>query len=451
MTLNIIILAAGQGKRMQSAQPKVLHALAGKPLLHHVVTAAETLNPATIYVVYGHGGDKVQNQCNYLPVQWVEQKQQLGTGHAVAQAMPLINNEGQVLVLVGDIPLITATTLQRLMQSCNTGVGLVTVNLANPNGYGRILRNANGQVIAVVEDKDANPQQKQIQEINTGIIAAPVSCLKRWLPLLKNQNAQGEYLLPDIMSMAVAENIPITAVTADSPYEVQGVNDRIQLAMLERYQQRQIANKLMLAGVTLMDPDRIDVRGELHAASDVIIDVNVIIEGNVSIGKNSIIGPNTLLRDVNIGENVTIKANSIIEEAEIANGCIIGPFARIRPGTKLDQNVHIGNFVEVKKSNIGEKTKINHLSYVGDASVGREVNIGAGTITCNYDGKNKYQTIIEDRVFIGSDTQLVAPITIGHDAIIGAGSTLTQDAPADATTITQKLDQRTLQKKEKEC
>lgn len=443
MALNIIVLAAGQGKRMHSALPKMLHTLAGKTLLHHVVAAAEALHPAVIYVVYGHEGTKIQNQSRNLQVQWVEQKQQLGTGHAVAQVLPLITNEGSVLILVGDVPLITPAILQKLLtETAPNEIGLITVIMSNPTGLGRILRDPKGKIIGIIEDKDATLEQKKIQEINTGIIVAPVDCLRRWLPKLQNNNTQGEYYLPDIMAMAVAEGIPITAVQADSPYEVQGVNDRVQLAMLERHYQRQLANKLMLAGVTLRDPDRLDVRGELQVAHDVTIDVNVIIEGNVVIGKNSFIGSNTLLRDVKIGENVTIKANSVIEEATIADDCVIGPFARIRPGTKLEQGVHIGNFVEVKKSAIGVASKINHLSYVGDATVGREVNIGAGTITCNYDGINKHQTIIEDRVFIGSDTQLVAPVTIGHDAIIGAGSTVTQDAPAEALTLTQRLEQR---------
>ncbi len=447
MTLNIIILAAGQGKRMLSDQPKMLHTLAGKSLLQHVVTAAEALHPTAIYVVYGHGGVEIRKECQHLPVQWVEQQQQLGTGHAVAQALPLIDNESPVLILLGDVPLITPDLLQKLLaETPPDGVGWVTVNMPDPSGLGRILRDAKGKIIGVVEDKDATTEQSKIQEINTGIITAPVNCLKRWLPQLKNHNSQGEYYLPDILPIAVAEGITITSVQAASTYEVQGVNDRVQLALLERYQQRRLANKLMLAGVTLRDPERLDIRGDLQVANDVTIDVNVIIEGTVSIGKNTIIGPNTFLRDVKIGENVVVKANSVLEETEIANDCIIGPFARLRPGTKLDAGVHIGNFVEVKKSTIGATTKINHLSYVGDATVGRGVNIGAGTITCNYDGVNKHQTIIEDRVFIGSDTQLVAPVTIGHDAVIGAGSTITRNAPAETLTVTQRLEQRALKK-----
>lgn len=447
MTLNIIILAAGQGKRMKSHLPKMLHTLAGKTLLQHVVTAAEALSPTTIYVVYGHGGNEIRAHGKQLSVQWVEQQQQLGTGHAVTQVLPLLTQEGRVLVLVGDAPLISPALLQKLLtETPPNEVGVITAIVPDPAGLGRILRDVNGKVIGIVEEKDTTIEQKKIQEVNSGIIVAPLECLHRWLPKLQNHNAQGEYYLPDIMTMAVAEGIPITAIPADSYYEVQGVNDRAQLAMLERYYQRQLANNLMLAGVTLRDPERFDVRGTLEAARDVTIDVNVIIEGNVSIGKNSSIGPNTILRDVKIGENVTIKANSIIEEAEIANDCIIGPFARIRPGTKLDRGVHIGNFVEVKKSIVGTGSKINHLSYVGDATVGCEVNIGAGTITCNYDGVNKHQTIIEDRVFIGSDTQLVAPVTIGHDAIIGAGSTVIHDAPAEALTLTQRLEQRVKEK-----
>ncbi len=447
MALRIVILAAGQGKRMNSNLPKVLHPLAGKPLLEHVVASAKALNPAAIYVVYGYRGEEVRKQMNALPVEWIEQVTQLGTGHAVAQVLPYVDDQDQVLVLVGDTPLIKPKTLEKLLTASNQGVGLITVHLSNPAGLGRILRTTEGKVCGVVEDKDASPEQRALQEINTGLITAPAKYLKRWLPTLSNQNTQSEYYLPDIIKMAVSEGLDIITVTAESSFEVQGINDRAQLACLERYQQQQLAKQLMFSGVMVLDPARLDIRGDLHAEKDVTLDINVIIEGKVTIGENTVIGPNTILRDVRIGKNVLIKANTIIEEAEIADGCIIGPFARIRPGTKLDANVHIGNFVEVKKSLIGVATKINHLSYIGDATIGSEVNIGAGTITCNYDGVNKHQTTIEDRVFIGSDTQLIAPVKIGHDAIIAAGSTVIRDAPAASLTLTQRLDQRAVSAK----
>lgn len=438
MSLTIIILAAGQGKRMQSRLPKVLHKLADKSLLEHVVNAAQSLNPQNIYVVYGHAGDQVRNQLTHLETNWVEQKQQLGTGHAVAQAIPLIDDNAQVLILVGDAPLITPTTLQHLIQQTpKDSVGMVTINMPNPTGLGRIVRDQAGKVIAIVEEKDATPTQKQIQEINSGIIVAPANKLKNWLTNLKNNNHQNEYYLTDIVAMAVADKINITTTNANSPEEVQGINDRVQLAQLERYYQRKRAEQLMLNGVTLLDPKRLDIRGELDCAPDVTIDINVIIEGKVTIGSGSHIGPNTILRDVTIGENVVIKSNSVIEEATIANDCTIGPFARIRPGTQLANEVHVGNFVEIKNSEVAAKSKINHLSYVGDATIGQGVNIGAGTITCNYDGANKHRTIIEDEAFIGSNTALVAPITVGKRATIGAGSTLNRDAPADTLTLSR--------------
>jgi len=443
MSLNIIILAAGQGKRMCSKLPKVLHTLAGKPLLQRVVETAAQLHPTAIYVVYGHQGEQVRTACQKLPVQWVEQTAQLGTGHAVAQVLPLLNDCDQALILVGDTPLITAETLQKLIAAtpANT-VGLVTAILANPTGLGRVLRNADQKILGIVEEKDASETQRQIKEINTGIILAPVQHLRRWLAQVKNNNAQGEYYLPDIISMAVQEGISITTFTATSSYEVQGINDRAQLAELERYHQRNVAQQLMLKGVTLLDPQRFDLRGDLEIAADVTIDVNVIIEGKVSIGANSYIGPHSVLRNVIIGDNVTINSHCVMEDSEIGAGCIVGPFARLRPGAQLAAGAHIGNFVEVKKSSIGAGSKINHLSYIGDATIGQDVNIGAGTITCNYDGVNKHQTIIGDNVHIGSDTQLIAPVSVGAGATVAAGSTVAKDVPAGALTLTHKLEQR---------
>lgn len=435
MSLAIIILAAGQGKRMQSRLPKVLHTLAGKPLLEHVINAAQALKPQAIFVIYGHEGLQVQTQLQHLNVTWVEQQQQLGTGHAVAQALPFINTD-QTLVLVGDAPLITAQTLHHLTQQTSANnLGIVTVNTPTPTGLGRIVRNSQKKVTAIVEEKDATEKQKQIQEINSGIILAPTHQLKSWLPALKNNNQQQEYYLTDIVAMAVAENIEITTVEASTPEEVQGINDRLQLAQLERHYQHQQSKQLLLNGVTLLDPQRLDIRGELTCASDVIIDINVIIEGKVTIETGCYIGPHTILRDVTLGKNVQIKSHSIIETATIADGCILGPFARIRPGTQLANDVHVGNFVEIKNSTIAAKSKINHLSYIGDATIGQNVNIGAGTITCNYDGANKHQTIIEDEVFVGSNSALIAPITIGKAATIGAGSTLNRNVPSESLTL----------------
>lgn len=444
--LNIIILAAGQGKRMQSKLPKVLHPLAGKPLLAHIINTVQQLNPEKIFVVYGHGGKQVRTALADLPVQWVEQKEQLGTGHAVMQVMPYVDEQAKLLVLVGDTPIISKDTLQKLLSNItNNELSLLTAEMPNPTGLGRIIRDNNNKVIRIVEEKDATIEQRQIHETNTGIIATSAKNFKRWLPELNNNNAQGEYYLTDILAMAVAEQIAVNAVKSVSYEEVLTVNDRIQLAQLERYYQRQQAQKLMLAGVTLLDPARFDLRGEAHIANDVTIDVNVILEGQIMIGTNSYIGSNTILRNVKIGENVTIKANTVIEDAVIENNCTIGPFARIRPDSHLNQGVHIGNFVEIKKSTIGENSKINHLSYVGDAEIGKEVNIGAGTITCNYDGVNKHKTIIADNAFIGSNSSLIAPMTVGENATIGAGSAVRGNIPADALAVT-RAEQRIVEK-----
>jgi bifunctional UDP-N-acetylglucosamine pyrophosphorylase / glucosamine-1-phosphate N-acetyltransferase len=444
MNLSIVILAAGLGKRMHSSLPKVLHPIGGKPMLAHVVETAQTLKPKNIFIVYGHEGEQVRNALAQYTVQWVEQTKQLGTGHAVLQVMPHIPDDHRVLILLGDVPLVTTGTLQSLLdQTTNHAVGLVTMHIPKPIGLGRVLRDEKNNVIGVVEDKDATPDQRRIDEINTGIITAPAKLLRKWLPQLSNTNKQGEYYLPEIITKAIAENISVKAVLCHLIAEVFGINDRAQLAFLERCYQERVGRQLMLSGVTLKDPARFDVRGECDIASDVTIDVNVILEGKIKIGSGSIIGPNCVLRDVVIGDNVIIKANSIIEEAEIFDGCVVGPFARIRPGTMLKEKVHVGNFVEVKKSKIGAGSKVPHLSYIGNAVIGQRVNIGAGTITCNYDGVDKHQTIIEDDVFIGSDTQLVAPVTVSAGATIGAGSTIVKNAPANALTLS-RAEQKTI-------
>ncbi len=434
MKLSIIILAAGLGKRMNSDLPKVLHCLADKPLLQHVIDTALTLEPETIQVVYGHGGEQVRNTLADLPVQWVKQEQQLGTGHAVAQAMPNIANDNMVLVLYGDVPLIKTTTLQTLDSK---GLNILTAKLNNPTGYGRIVRDNKNQVTSIIEEKDASSEIKSIQEINTGILATQAINLRNWLTKLDNNNSQGEYYLTDIVAMAVAEDQPIYTNTVNDIYEVMGVNNRLQLADLERYYQLQQANNLMLSGVTIQDPNRLDIRGTIQVGHDINIDINVILAGEVSLGNRVKIGSNTVIRNAKIADDVEILSNCVIEDVVIGAGCKIGPFARLRPETKLDEQVRIGNFVEIKKSTVANGSKINHLSYIGDSEIGKNVNIGAGTITCNYDGANKYKTIIKDGVFIGSDTQLVAPITIETGATIGAGSTITKDVAANSLTLSR--------------
>jgi bifunctional UDP-N-acetylglucosamine pyrophosphorylase/glucosamine-1-phosphate N-acetyltransferase len=438
MSLSTVILAAGQGKRMHSRTPKVLHALAGKPLLEHVVHTTQRLPTETPIVIYGHEGEKIRHQLAHLNVQWVEQPQQLGTGHALLQALPLIPENQPVLVLYGDVPLVSATTLQQLIAATPANsIGILTANFTNPTGLGRIIRDVAGKIIRIVEEKDADAAQKEIQEINSGIYVIPSMLLKKWLPTLQNKNAQQEYYLTDIIALAAAEKIAIESIQPVQYEEVLGVNDRVQLALLERFYQAQFAQKLMLQGVTLADPARIDVRGELSVGEDVFIDINVIFEGHVKIGNHCIIGANSVLRNVIIGDHTEIKSHSILDGAEVSDHCFIGPFARLRPGTVLAPQCHIGNFVEVKNSDVGLGTKINHLSYIGDSEIGKQVNIGAGTITCNYDGVNKSRTIIGDNAFIGSDTQLIAPVTIGAGATIAAGSTITRDAPANELTLTR--------------
>lgn len=437
MNLEIIILAAGQGTRMRSSMPKVLHPLAGKPLLAHVIDTAKELDPSAIHVVYGHGGEQVKAAINDPSVNWVEQTKQLGTGHAVEQAMPAVKAGSTVLVLYGDVPLIRLQTLRDLLSKGAAGLGLLTVSLDDPDGYGRILRDETGGVVAIIEHKDASAEQLRIREGNTGILACTADKLRTWLEKLENNNAQGEFYLTDIVALAVREGIAVHAETAENEEEVAGVNDRLQLAHLERKYQQRCAEALMRSGVTLFDPLRFDLRGNATVGQDVVLDVGVVFEGDVVLGDRVHVGANCVLRNVRIGDDVTIEPMSLIEQAEIGNHCTIGPFARIRPGTQLADKAKVGNFVEIKNSVIGSASKVNHLSYIGDTTMGQEVNIGAGTITCNYDGANKHRTVIGDRAFIGSDSQLVAPVTVGDDATIGAGSTITRDAPDGELTLSR--------------
>ena len=430
-SLHVVILAAGQGSRMKSALPKVLHRIAGKPMLHHVMDTARKLGAEGIHGVIGHGADQVKAITPAEDVQWALQEQQLGTGHAVAQALPALPDDARVLVLYGDVPLTRPETLDALVsQVSEDSLGLLTVTLKNPDGYGRILRNEAGQVAAIVEQKDATDAQQAITEVNTGILAVSARHLKDWLPQLSNSNAQGEYYLTDIIAMAADKGLVISVAQPANEYEVQGVNNRLQLAELERWYQRQEAERLMTEGATLADPARVDVRGNLSVGQDVLIDINAVFEGNVSLADNVSIGPNCLIRNATIGEGSRIEANSVIDGAEIGSGAQVGPFARLRPGTRLADSTKVGNFVETKKADVGEGSKINHLSYVGDAILGRNVNVGAGTITCNYDGVNKYQTVIGDGVFVGSNTSLVAPVSLAENVTIGAGSTITRNVEA---------------------
>lgn len=423
---------------MRSSLPKVLHQLAGKPLLSHVIDTARILSPDEITVVYGHGGEQVRDLLDAEDLDWCEQKQRLGTGHAVIQALPYLQRVEQVVILYGDVPLITDLTLQALLNGLRTSeLVLLTESLDDPAGYGRILRDASGRITEIVEQKDASDEQLAIKEINTGIMAIKRTRLEDWLSRIDNRNAQQEYYLTDIVALAVQDGVDIEAVNPASEQEVMGINDRQQLAYLERHVQRGLAERLMNSGVTLADPARLDIRGELQTGIDVFIDCNVIFVGRVVLEDGVKIGPNVLIKDSMLKEGVEILANSVIEDAVIGVGSRIGPFARIRPETELADHVHIGNFVEVKKSRVASGSKINHLSYVGDSLIGSKVNIGAGTITCNYDGAYKHQTIIGDNAFIGSDSQLVAPVTIGAGATIGAGSTITRDTPPDKLTLSR--------------
>jgi bifunctional UDP-N-acetylglucosamine pyrophosphorylase/glucosamine-1-phosphate N-acetyltransferase len=441
MTLEIVILAAGQGSRMKSDLPKVLHTLAGQSLLEYVLRCADALKPAKIHVVIGHQSERVSasvdSHLTRAEINWVNQHQQLGTGHAVAQALPHIEAASCVLIIAGDVPLIQPETLRPLCK-IESGVNLLTAILPDASGFGRIIRDPETDAaIAVIEHKDASEKQRSIREINTGVMAARADDLKSWLSQVKNVNAQNEYYLPDIIALAVRENQAINAFVTKDTLQVSGVNSRGDLATLERHYQRQRAERLMESGVSLADPDRIDIRGKLNTGRDCQIDINAIFEGRVTLGDRVNIGPNVLIRDSVLGDDCTIEANSIVDGADIASSCQIGPFARIRPDTRLDSGAKIGNFVEIKKSEIGEGSKVNHLAYVGDSKLGRRVNIGAGVITCNYDGAYKHQTIIGDDVFVGSDCQLIAPVEIGAGATIGAGSTITKDAPAGKLSLSR--------------
>lgn len=434
MALSVVVLAAGKGTRMQSALPKVLQPLAGQPLLSHVLVAAAGTEPAQTAVVIGHGADQIQAAFQEQNIEWVEQTEQLGTGHAVQQALPVLPDEGTAVILYGDVPLVRAETIKQLSAAADSGLALLTVQLDDPTGYGRIVRQ-NGSVQAIVEQKDASPTELEITEVNTGLMAAPVAKLRSWLPKLTNNNAQGEYYLTDIVAMAVADGVEVQAVVAAEPDEVAGVNDRVQLAEAEVALRRQRVTALQRQGVTVVDPLRIDIRGNLQCGRDVVLDVNTVFEGRVVLADNVTVGVGSILKNCDVAAGTNIAPYSVIDDAIVGENCTIGPFARLRPGAALADEVHIGNYVEVKKSSIGHGSKANHLTYVGDAIVGAGVNIGAGTITCNYDGANKHQTVIEDNVFIGSGTELVAPITIGKGATTGAGTTLSKSVPADALAV----------------
>jgi len=445
--VNVVILAAGQGKRMHSDTPKVLHALAGRPLLAHVIDAALELEPQRICVVYGHGGEAVREALAAstelratTPITWVLQEPQLGTGHAVQQTLPHLIDGVPTLVLYGDVPLIRAATLRRLCAAAGAGMAVLTVELEDPKGYGRIVREggtASGAVSRIVEQKDASPFEQAIREVNTGMMVVPTPKLKSWLTQLRNDNVQREYYLTDIVALAVADGVAVSSAQPHDVSETLGVNNRNQLAQLERAFQAHVAGELMGRGVTLADPARIDVRGRLACGRDVAIDINCVFEGNVDLGDRVSIGAQCVLKNVRVAAGTRIEPFCHMEDADIGANCRIGPYARVRPGTALAEDVHVGNFVEVKASRIGRGSKANHLAYIGDSDVGSSVNVGAGTITCNYDGANKHRTVIEDDVFIGSDTQLVAPVRVGRGATLGAGTTLTRDAPAGQLTVSR--------------
>ena len=427
MVTEVVILAAGQGTRMRSALPKILHPVAGKPMLGHVIDTVRTVNPGTIHVVIGHGAEQVQTAFTDSDLNWVMQTEQLGTGHAVAQALPNVDDSSIVLVAYGDVPLVKPETLAGLCATAtDRTLALLTVKLEDPTGYGRIVRE-NGAIQAIVEQKDANEKQLAINEVNTGILAVTASKLKQWLPELSADNAQGEYYLTDIIAMAVRDGMSVEASHPHSAMEVEGANNRLQLAALERFYQQEQAERLMTEGATLADPQRIDVRGNVKVGRDVFIDINCVLIGDVDIADNVHIGPNCVIENSRIGSGTVIKANSVLEDALVSENCDIGPFARLRPGTELAADVKIGNFVETKKAVINEGSKVNHLSYVGDSHIGKQVNVGAGTITCNYDGANKSLTEIDDGAFIGSNTSLVAPVKVGKNATVGAGSTISNN------------------------
>ncbi|ROO26915.1 glucosamine-1-phosphate N-acetyltransferase [Salinisphaera orenii MK-B5] len=438
MSLHIVVLAAGKGKRMNSALPKVLQPLGDRPLLKHVVESAQALDPARIHVVYGHGAEQVQSALGYLDVDWDFQAQQLGTGHAVMQAIDAVPDDARVLVLYGDVPLIRPGTLSHLVEAAGTdNLALLTVLLDDPAGYGRIKRGDDNRVVGIVEDKDASADERHIREVNTGLMCAQARHLRDWLSRLTNDNTQGEYYLTDCIAMAAADGVPVVAGQAGSVAETQGINDKRDLACAERMLQRRQADTLMAAGLTLRDPERFDLRGTLHAGRDTRIDIDAVIEGEVVLGDNVHIGPYCVLRNCTIGDHTQVLSHTVIEHAEIGARCQIGPFARLRPDTRLADRAKIGNFVETKKITLGQGSKVNHLSYVGDAEIGANVNVGAGVITCNYDGAHKHLTTIGDDAFIGSDVQLVAPVAVAAGATIGAGSTITKDAPAQQLTLSR--------------
>lgn len=442
MKFSSVILAAGKGTRMYSNMPKVLHTLAGKPMVKHVIDTCSDLGAHNIHLVYGHGGDQMKSELAEEPVNWILQADQLGTGHAVDQASPKFEDDEKILVLYGDVPLISSDTIENLLEAQPTGgIALLTVVLDNPMGYGRIVRK-NGPVVAIVEQKDATDEQKLIKEINTGVMVATGGDLKRWLSGLNNQNAQGEYYLTDVIAAAHNEGRAVEAVHPANPIEVEGVNDRAQLARLERAYQQMQAQYLLEQGVMLRDPARFDLRGSIQYGMDVEIDVNVIIEGAVTLGDNVKIGAGCVLKDCEIDDNTIVRPYSVIEGATVGEDCTVGPFTRLRPGADMRNNSHVGNFVEVKNTCLGEGSKANHLTYLGDAEIGQRVNVGAGAITCNYDGANKFKTIIGDDVFVGSDSQLIAPITIADGATIGAGSTVTRDVAESELVISRAKERK---------
>ena len=443
--LDILVLAAGKGTRMRSDLPKVLHPVGGKALVQHVVDTARQVGSERIFIIIGHGAEKVEEKMAAPDVRFILQAQQLGTGHAVQQALPQLRDDATVLILYGDVPLTRAETLQKLIAHVNDQqMGLLTVNLPDPTGYGRILRDASGAVTAIVEHKDATDEQRQVKEINTGIMAVRAKHLQQWLPQLTNNNAQGEYYLTDIIAFARQNGVAIQVEQPNAIEEVEGINNRQQQAALERFYQKQKANELMVAGATLLDPARFDCRGTITVGRDVVIDINCVFEGDVVLGDGVTIEPNCVIINSRIGNNTHIKANSHIEDAAIAGDCDVGPFARLRPGTQLAQGAKIGNFVETKKAVIGEGSKVNHLSYIGDTTIGKKANIGAGTITCNYDGVNKFKTEIGDNAFIGSNSALVAPVKVGTNATVGAGSIITKDV-ADEELAIARGKQRNIQ------
>ncbi|WP_417251800.1 bifunctional UDP-N-acetylglucosamine diphosphorylase/glucosamine-1-phosphate N-acetyltransferase GlmU [Castellaniella sp.] len=442
--LNIIILAAGLGKRMQSDLPKVLHSIAGQPMLGHVLAAARALSPDRIVVVVGHGADRVQAAYDTQDLKFALQQPQQGTGHAVMQALPQLlegDADDTSLVLYGDVPLVQVDTLRALLQARGNGLALLTETLDDPSGYGRIVRDAQGRVQRIVEHKDASPAEQAIHEVNTGILAAPTAALRRWLGEITNDNAQGEYYLTDIVGLAVGENLPVAHAQPAAHYETLGVNSRVQQAQLERIWQEEQARRLLEQGVTLADPVRFDLRGSLQCGRDVFIDVGCVFEGTVQLADGVRVGPHCVIRDSSVAAGAVLDAYSHLEGAQVGAAARIGPYARLRPGADVGPDAHVGNFVELKKTRLGRGSKANHLAYLGDAVIGERVNIGAGTITCNYDGVNKFQTYIEDDAFIGSDTQLVAPVTVGRGATLGAGTTLVQDAPEGQLTISRARQQ----------